>query len=185
MLIFLTLVDTQEEKDKFTALYEKYRYFMWYLANQILNDYQLAEDAVQDSFLVLTKHLNKVDSVDSPQTKRYLATIAKSRAIDILRKKGRLEDPSSEVPENDASDSRQADLLDELIVKEGYEYLLSCIRSLDESYRTVLECRYLHQMSEKETALFLNVAPKTVNVRIFRARKKLQEMLAPSSAIRS
>ncbi len=42
MLIFLTLVDTQEEKDKFTALYEKYRYFMWYLANQILNDYQLA-----------------------------------------------------------------------------------------------------------------------------------------------
>ena len=87
MLIFLTLVDTQEEKDKFTALYEKYRYFMWYLANQILNDYQLAEDAVQDSFLVLAKHLNKVDSVDSPQTKRYLATIAKSRAIDILRKK--------------------------------------------------------------------------------------------------
>ena len=88
------------------------------------------------------------------------------------------------MPETDAADS-QADLLDELIVKEGYEYLLSCIRSLDESYRTVLECRYLHQMSEKETAAFLNVAPKTVNVRIFRARKKLQEMLAPSSAIRS
>ena len=118
MLIFLTLVDTQEEKDKFTALYEKYRYFMWYLANQILNDYQLAEDAVQDSFLVLTKHLNKVDSVDSPQTKRYLATIAKSRAIDILRKKGRLEDPSSEVPETDSADSRQADLLGEKLEAE-------------------------------------------------------------------
>ena len=47
MLLYLSVLDTEEEKDKFTEVYEQYRHFCWYVANQLLEDAQMAEDAVQ------------------------------------------------------------------------------------------------------------------------------------------
>ena len=51
MLLYLSMLDTQEEKDKFTLIYEQYQQFCWYVAYQLLGDAHLAEDAVQEAFL--------------------------------------------------------------------------------------------------------------------------------------
>ena len=45
MVLFLALLDTQEEQEKFREIYENYRHFMWYIAQQKLKDTHLAEDA--------------------------------------------------------------------------------------------------------------------------------------------
>lgn len=50
-MILLMMVDTPEEKRKFVILYENYRYLMLKVAADILHDYQLAEDAVQEAFV--------------------------------------------------------------------------------------------------------------------------------------
>ena len=176
MLLFLSMLDTAEEQSKFTLLYEKYRYLMWYVAKDILKDRDLAEDAVQEAFLALTKHLDQVEEVDSPRTKRFLVTIAKSRAIDLLRREKRAEFTEYEDALGDAPGSD--DTLDTYLQAESYERLVEAIRSLDEAYRVVLECRYLHELSEKETAAVLGLTEKTVNVRAYRARNKLKEVLA-------
>ena len=87
MILFLSMLDSEEEKSKFVLIYEKYRYFLWYLANEKLQDAFLAEDAVQETFLALTRHLDKVDEVDSVRTRNFVATIVKSKAIDMIRRK--------------------------------------------------------------------------------------------------
>jgi len=143
MLLYLSMLDTQEEKDKFTQLYEQYQHFCWYVANQQLLDAQLAEDAVQETFLALTRHLDKVEEVDSPRTRKFLLTIVKSKAIDILRKK-RGSEISIEDLETELPDTSQ-DVLEQYICKEYYHYLLSCILELDEAYRVVFEYKYVHQ----------------------------------------
>ena len=51
------------------------------------------------------------------------------------------------------------------------------IEALDEIYRVVFEYKYLHELSDGEIADLLGITKKTVNVRIFRARKKLQAIL--------
>ncbi|MCI8598384.1 MAG: sigma-70 family RNA polymerase sigma factor [Lachnospiraceae bacterium] len=175
MLLYLSMLDTQEEKDKFTEIYDQYQHFCWYVANQLLEDAHLAEDAVQDAFLALTRHLDKVDDVDSPKTRKFLMTIVKSKAIDILRKRkgGEL---STEDMEAETQDPAR-DILDQYITKENYNHLISCILELDEAYRVVFEYKYVHQLSDGEIAQLLNITPKLVNVRFFRARKKLQDML--------
>ena len=43
MLLYLSMLDTQEEKDKFTLVYEQYQQFCWYVAYQLLSDAHLAE----------------------------------------------------------------------------------------------------------------------------------------------
>lgn len=176
MLLFLAMLDTEEEKDKFSRLYEKYRFLLWYVAKDILKDSYLAEDAVQEAYMTLTKHMEKVGDVDSPQTKRFLVTIVKSKAIDRLRKERRVELSEYEDALGDAKD--QKDLLDEYVKEEAFDQLITAIRSLDEIYRVVLECRYLHELSEKETAKVLGLTEKNVSVRTCRARNKLKEMLA-------
>ncbi len=148
---------------------------MWYVAKDILKDKDLAEDAVQEAFLTLTKHLDRVEDPNSPQTKRFLVTITKSRAIDLLRKERRAEFTEYEDALGDTAETD--DTLDTYLKVEAYEQLVDAIRSLDENYRVVLECRYLHELSEKETAKVLGLAEKTVNVRTYRARNKLKQVL--------
>lgn len=175
MLLYLSMLDTQEEKDKFTEIYEQYQHFCWYVANQMLGDVHLAEDAVQETFLALTRHLDKIEESDSPKTKKFLLTIVKSKAVDILRKKRGAEAYAEELDTELPDTSR--DILDQYITKENYNHLISCVLELDEAYRVVFEYKYVHQLSDREIARLLDITPKLVNVRFYRARKKLQEML--------
>ena len=89
MLMYLSILDTQDEKEKFTEVYEQYQHFCWYVANQMLGDDHLAEDAVQETFLALTRHMDKIEDVHSDRARNFLATIVRSKAVDILRKKVR------------------------------------------------------------------------------------------------
>lgn len=89
MFFFLTLLDDPEEQQKFTEIYYQYRHFLWYVANQKLQDAHLAEDAVQEAFLALTRHMDKIEDVHSDRARNFLATIVRSKAVDILRKKCR------------------------------------------------------------------------------------------------
>ena len=40
MLLFLIMLDSDEDRSKFVQLYHKYRYFLWYLACERLQDDQ-------------------------------------------------------------------------------------------------------------------------------------------------
>ena len=173
MFFFLTLLDDQEEQQKFTEIYYQYRHFLWYVANQKLQDAHLAEDAVQETFLALTRHLDKVEEVQSDRTRNFLATIVRSKAVDILRKKM----PETELPDTYGENQGSGDMLDQYLTKENYHRLVSCVLELDDTYRTVFEYKYMYQMSDAEIGDILGISAKNVNVRYFRARKKLQDMI--------
>ena len=153
MVLFLALLDTQEEQEKFREIYENYRHFMWYIAQQKLKDTHLAEDAVQEAFLALTRHLDKVEDAHSPGTKKFLATIVRSKAIDLRRMNNPQEVLTDGLPEGKAG----RDILDQLLVKENYNRLISCVLELDDSYRVVFEYKYLYQMSDAEIADILGI----------------------------
>lgn len=71
----------------------------------------------------------------------------------------------------------QEDPLEAWLVQENYRQILKAVGELEEIYRVVFEYKYLHELTDREIAEILKVSPKTVNVRIFRARKKLQKLL--------
>ena len=175
MLLFLSKLDSEADQVKFTRIYEKYRYFLWYLANERLHDAHLAEDAVQEAFLALTRHMDKVDAIESAATRNFLATIVKSKAIDMIRRRKGV---SEEAYEERIVSETAEDVLDTYLTKDNYDRILRAVAKLDEIYRVVFEYKYLHGLTDREIANLLDVTPKVVNVRIFRARKKLQVMLA-------
>lgn len=175
MLIFLSLLQSEEEQEKFMRLYEKYNRLLLYIAVQILGDPTLAEDAVQDAFLALSLHMEQIQDPDGSAAKYFLTTIVKNKALDILRKeKHRNEAMDEEMLEQLPSGS---DPLSDYLVRERLDSIVACIRKLDHNSRVVLEYKYLHQLKEREIAALLQISPKAVNVRIFRARCRLAKIL--------
>lgn len=84
-MIYLMMIDAEEDKQKFAILYETYRHLMMKVALNVLKDTFLAEDAVHEAFIKLRKH-GKIGEIDATATKRYLLTITKNATIDIYRK---------------------------------------------------------------------------------------------------
>lgn len=75
MLIYLQVIDAPEDRDQFITLYETYRGLMFYVANQILQNEQDAEDAVHDAFFCPWRNISKnflVWSVTKPRLSSLL-----------------------------------------------------------------------------------------------------------------
>lgn len=73
--LFLNLLDTQNEKDKFIKLYDKYKNMLYWISYGKTQSCQDAEECVQETFFYVAKHFEKIGDVNSSQTKGYLATI--------------------------------------------------------------------------------------------------------------
>lgn len=85
MLIYLEMIESEIDKEKFEQLYYKYRNLMYYIAHEVTKNPYDAEDAVQQAFLYIIENLGKVDSVSSTRTRSFISIIAEHKAIDIVR----------------------------------------------------------------------------------------------------
>lgn len=84
--LFLNLLDTQSEKDKFIKLYDKYKNMLYWISYGKTQSCQDAEECVQETFFYVAKHFEKIGDVNSSKTKGYLATIVTGFSIDVYNK---------------------------------------------------------------------------------------------------
>ena len=70
--IYLSMLDGDDEKSKFESLYLTYRKLMFHVANGILNDEGLAEDAVHQAFLKILENFDKVGEISCHKTRSYV-----------------------------------------------------------------------------------------------------------------
>ena len=89
MLIYLQMLESDEDKLKFEQLYTHYKGLMFRVAYDILQNKQDAEDAVHLSFLSVIENFQKISGIDCPKTKSFLVIIVERKAIDILRKRSK------------------------------------------------------------------------------------------------
>lgn len=157
------------DKQKLTELYEKYRNRMYITACRILDDPYLAEDAVHEAFVAISKNLDKIGDTDSIQTASYVIKAAKSRALNMVRQ--RVCEMPTLISEEDAREDEST--LDAVCEKENYSYIVSAILSLDEKYRDVLSLYYLNELTVAEISRLLSRKEGTVKQQLARGRRKL------------
>lgn len=90
MMLYLQLLPSPSDKDKFEQLYTLYRGLMFYVARRILPGEADAEDAVHQAFVSIIENLKKISEVRCPKTRSYVVIITERKAIDILRSRSRL-----------------------------------------------------------------------------------------------
>ena len=176
MFTYLMKFDDEESKSKFELLYLNYRASMFNIANAVLRDKGLAEDAVHQAFIKVLRNLHKIDDVFSNKTRSLIVIIVRNTAIDLYRARKKqktvfLEDFIHEpIHENGTP-------LDFVIAEESYERMISNISKMPEKYSEVLVLRYFCEYSNGEIAEILNISNGNVRSRLHRARKMLVEIM--------
>lgn len=150
--------------NSFSKLYERYYTKMVWLAYSILNDYDLAEDTVQETFAYACDEL--IELRRSDKFGPWLAAICRNVACRTAKRRNRevtLNEPSLVLEQNTNTSLEGA-------VREA-------IASLHQMYRELVILHYYNGMSYEQIESFLGIPRSKVKGRLFAARKKIAKHL--------
>lgn len=172
MLSFLlTLIEEESDKELFTGIYKNYEKQMWYAANEILKDNQLAEDAVQNTFMSVIRNIETIRKLKNDgYLQAYLIRSAKNSALDIARKRKK-----EAAILNNREDGVQIEDIEFGKIDDN-DHLMYLLNKLPSCYVDVLTYRYVFDLPEKMIAENLHLNLNTVRQRIFRGKKLFSEI---------
>lgn len=166
MIIYLQMIESDEDKSKFEQLYIMYKGLMFHVAMKILKNEFDAEDAVHQAFLSLIENLKKISDVKCPKTRAYIVIITERKAIDIIRSRSKLVD--MEFWESTYGIE---------IPLPGDHGLADAMARLPAAYRDILLLRYYNGYSVREISSMLHIKKDTAQKQLWRAKAALQKHL--------
>ena len=161
------------DKYKLEQIYEKYKNRMFVTACRVLSDIHKAEDAVHDSIIAISRHLDKIGDIDSVATASYVIKAVKNTALNQYKKS--LNEVPSEISEDEMISDENT--LENICTRENFRRVVDAIMSLDETYRDVLSLYYLNELSISQIADLLSRKENTVKQQLARGRQKLIKIL--------
>lgn len=154
-----------KKEKKFEQIYAEYKDNVFAISIMYLKDYQLAEDASQETFV---KVLGKLKNLkDQSKTKAWISKIAINVCRDKLRQSSRREIPSERLPENTNS-VYNSDI--KLTVGEA-------VSNLSPELKEVVILYYYQGFTQKEISDILKIPPSTTAYRLRTAKSQLKEYL--------
>lgn len=162
--------------DALGDLYERHRHQVYRTALAITHDSSAAEDILQEAFLRLYTHADRIDTSLPLAPWLYRVTVNLSYSWHTRRKRRRL--PLDTVIERLTSPLRQSP---EPTTErnEVRRKVQEAIDALTFNQRVVVVLHYLNDMSVQEIADVLDCPVGTVKSRLFYARAALRESLGP------
>jgi len=177
-LVDLILAVGREDRNAFRQLYELAAPKLFGIALRIIRDRSLAEDILQDVFLRIWRNAESFSPQAGPPM-AWLASIARNRAIDVLRQK------SLPPPERDGKDAdwserlaeprdREADMMDIAALRH-------CLGEIEEPARTCVLLAYYEGYSREELARRFDRPVNTIKTWLHRSLKALKTCLDATS----
>ena len=157
MIIYLQMIESDEDKSKFEQLYIMYKGLMFHVAMKILKNEFDAEDAVHQAFLSLIENLKKISDVKCPKTRAYIVIIrSRSKLVDMEFWESTY---GIEIP------------------LPGDHGLADAMARLPAAYRDILLLRYYNGYSVREISSMLHIKKDTAQKQLWRAKAALQKHL--------
>lgn len=158
-----------ESRQALTTLYDRYSQRIYTYCRKITGSSTIAEDILQETytrFYESSKHIRGAENVVG-----YLFAIARNQCLNYKSKRRE----ELIMPE-------EIELISHDRPYEQQELLDILARALDllpDDYREIFVLREYNGMSYNEIAETVGISLDIVKIRIFRAKKKLREILAP------
>jgi len=162
-----------EGSDKaFEMLVERYQNYIYAVCYGVVHDVQEAENLTQETFLQAYRSLS---SYQNKGFKSWIGTIALRKSIDYKRKKQKENTFISCWTEQVDIPSKEDSIEVQVIEKEQIHKLHRLWKQLPIIYETVLKKYYFHQKSYGEIAEEEDISVKTVESRLYRAKKMIAQ----------
>ncbi|MES2832790.1 MAG: sigma-70 family RNA polymerase sigma factor [Pseudomonadota bacterium] len=170
----------QKDGNAFRALYDATSAKLYGLALRILGKGELAEEALQESYVKIWKHAaGYEESRSSPMT--WMLTIVRNQAFDMLRRANVKPEIDTNAFDDDFMASIEnteptpADLFQR---SQEAQALARCLLTLDALHRQAIALAFFHDLSHCEVATQLKLPIGTVKTWIRRGLTRLQGCLA-------
>jgi RNA polymerase sigma-70 factor (ECF subfamily) len=154
----------------FAELVERFSPRLRYFLRKLLGPADEAEDALQDVWLDVLRHLPRLD--DPQALVAWLYRIARDRAFGRLRKLRRIEKPLDEAGVIDPATAEENDFSPEDAAR-----IHAALDALPHEQREVLVLRFLEEMSYDEIARVVGCQVGTVRSRIHYGKRALRRAL--------
>jgi RNA polymerase sigma-70 factor (ECF subfamily) len=169
----------RRESDALEQLYERYRVVVYHLAFKVLNNRESAEEVVLEVFWQVWREAERYDG-QRGSVGAWLATVARSRAIDALRsRRGNLTTTEDDVETFSAATETVVDLETQISLEQRATLVRSALESLPTDQRAALELSFFTGLSHAEIAAQLHEPLGTVKTRIRSAMMRLRDRLRP------
>jgi len=156
------------DKNALAELIGRYERPLRYFINRLLDDGELTDDILQDTWLTVIRRLHSLREIDAFPA--WLYRIARNKVYQQMREKRNI----SQLDEN-AAIQDQAE--NDVFSSEDAAKIHNRLRELLPEHREVLMLRFLEQMSYQQIAQVLNCKLGTVRSRLYYAKLALKKEL--------
>lgn len=162
------------KQTSFDELMNKYRNNLICFIQGYVKNIDIAEDLAQDVFVYIL--INKKEYDFKYSMKTYLYTIARSRALNYLKREKRI--ISLEENINYFENEKSINQIENLIVTwDNKKQILSAIKKLNENQQRMIFLADIEELSYKDICMITGQTIPQIKMTIHRARKKLKEIL--------
>lgn len=166
----------EERAGSFEGLIERYKDYAFNLAMMVLHDRELAQEVVQDSFVKAFRSLS--DFRRTARFSTWLYRIVYTTSLDAVKNEKRrirfsgMDELAAQKDSYSCSGSNSS--IDTNYLKNQ---LSLAIKALPPESAMIITLFYLNEQSIDEISVVLNMNKNRIKVKLYRARKKLQESL--------
>lgn len=165
MIIYLQMLETEEEKSKFEQLYTQYRGLMYRIAEDFLGNEHDAEDAVHQAFLSIIENFEKISEVECPKTKAFCVIVVERKALTMIRDRKKF------------AGGYEIELDGVEIPMPTDSALSIALAQLSARYREVLLLRFHMGYTTKELAEIFETSHASALKMVWRAKQALAKLL--------
>lgn len=169
----------QKDAFAFRELYEASSPRLYGLALRILHRRELAEEALQESFVSIWHHAGDYQAgLSAPMT--WMSTIVRNKSFDLLRRlQVEVEIDGEDFDERVLASLRDpaANPAEALELSSEARALAACMSALEEKHRKVVGLAFFHDLSHSDVAQKLALPVGTVKTWIRRSLARLQACL--------
>nr|WP_272913649.1 sigma-70 family RNA polymerase sigma factor [Pontibacillus yanchengensis] len=156
----------QGNQQALRMIIERYKGYLFKIIYNVVRDETEAEDLTQETFI---KMVDALPDYEAKGFKTWLSRIAYHKAIDAKRKRNRRHEELTEGFEWQSTPSDSAE--DDWLQQQKQNKVVGSIQKLPQGYRGVVHAYYIEGKSYSIIAHEQCLAEKTVEMRLYRARK--------------
>lgn len=160
--------------EDFRLIYNANYTLLMQVAVHIVYDQDAAEDLTQEAFERFYVKNMRFPSEDD--ARYWLLRVVKNLSLNYIKRKERENRMTEKLKGEDTGVDRE-DAAEDLVRKDQGERVRAAIESLPRNLRDVIKLKEYTDLDYKGISKVLGISVANVKVRVFRARKKLEELL--------
>jgi RNA polymerase sigma-70 factor, ECF subfamily len=169
----LVALAARADESALAELYDRFGHVAYGLALRIIRDPALAEDAVQEAFLIVWRTAARFVP-ERAKARTWILTLVHRRAVDVVRREQpRRAEPLGAAPQASANLTE-----DEAWLRLQRSRVQEALRRLPDQQREALELAYYGGFTQSELADRLGEPLGTIKSRMFTGLARLRELLA-------